>query len=138
MDDCLKIETPVVLRIPEKYVETVRDSLSYEDKKVTYEWLKWVKVLSQPHHWWWRAHTKEELELKISQLKKDRMKSLLFKDEHGYFTYSGLASKLSNILKIPVVRSFQLPEFAIVGWENKPFDPRWYQSKSVDLLAPED
>lgn len=134
----LTITDPVTIRIPTELVGKVQEALSYEDKKVTYEWLKWNRVLTQPGHWWYRRNSKEELELKVNQLKKDRIKSLLFKDEQGYFAYSGLATKLSNVLKIPVVRSFQLPEFGIVGWENKPFDPRWYQSKSVDLLAPED
>lgn len=134
----LTITDPVTIRIPTELVGKVQEALSYEDKKVTYEWLKWNRVLTQPGHWWYRRNSKEELELKVNQLKKDRIKSLLFKDEQGYWSYSGLVTKLSNLLNIPVERTFKLPEFGIVGWENNPFEPRWYQTKAVDLLAPED
>jgi superfamily II DNA or RNA helicase len=143
----LTIDTPTTVRIPTEVVGIAKEHLKYEQKSVTHEWLRWKRIQDQPTHWWYRSHTKEELELKVSELNEERHKSLLLKDEHGYYTYSGLASKLSSILNIPVVRTFQPPEFSIVGWENNPFNPkdgrdpieaRWYQTKSVELLSPDD
>lgn len=134
----LILESPTKLLIPTNLAGIVEPALKYEQKSITYEYLRWKRVLTQPSHWWFRSHSREELELKVAQLNKDRFKSLLFKDGQGFWTYSGLASKLSSLLNIPVVRKFDLPEFGLVGWDNKPFDPRWYQTKAVDLMAPED
>lgn len=147
--ESLVLTSPTILRIPEKFATQAKDALGYEDKKVTYEWLRLFRILEQDNawissgqrgyrHWWFNSRSREELELAVSRLNAERYKSLLFKDEQGYFTYSGLASTLSKLLNIPVERRFDPPEFGLVGWENKPFDPRPYQTKSLDLLVPED
>lgn len=149
--DCLVLETPVVLRVPELMVCKITDFLRYEDKSITYEWLKYKKIQEQDNlwvscsnpgrarHWFVVKNGREALDFKVSQLNAERFKSLLFRDEKGYWTFSGLASKLSKLLEIPIVREYELPEFGLVPWAHKPpFEPRWYQTKAVELLVPDD
>ena len=142
------LETPTKLRLPESFVETLGDTLTYEDKAVTYEWLKWSKIQKQDNvylqsgmqghrHWFFNKNAREDLDSKVSELFDQRFKSLLFKDEKGYWTYSGFWTKLFG--NAVIKREYELPEFGNVPWDHKPdMEPRWYQSKSVDLLAPED
>jgi superfamily II DNA or RNA helicase len=142
------LETPTKLRLPDNCILGKREALTYEDKKVTFEWLKWHKIQQQDNqylqegmrgnrHWFFNKNTREELDDKVADLNKDRFKCLLFKDDKGYWTYSGFASKFfpNTIIK----KEYELPAFGCIPWEHKPdYEPRWYQTKSVELLVPED
>lgn len=142
------LENPIKLRLPDAVAAGVGDTLTYEEKKVTLEWLKWKKIQTQDNtylqngmqghrHWYFNRNTRESLDAKIKDLYNQRYKSLLFKDEKGYWTYSGFCKKLFG--NTAIKRGYELPEFGNIPWEHKPdMEPRWYQTKSVDLLAPED
>jgi superfamily II DNA or RNA helicase len=147
----LRQVSPTIIRIPSELItESLKDSLTYEDKKVTYEWLKWHKIQKQDDQWllnpkgrsrfWYVArNSRFDLDEKVRLLDGQRFKSLLFQDTHGYYTYSGLASMLTKATGLPVVRTYELPVWGKVEWWTEPeHTPRWYQSKSVDLLAPLD
>ena len=147
----LRQVSPTIIRLPSEIItESLKDSLTYEDKKVTYEWLKWHKIQKQDDQWllnpkgrsrnWYVAkNSRFDLDEKIRLLDGQRFKSLLFQDTHGYYTYSGLASMLTRETGLPVVRTYELPAWGNICWSQKPeHEPRWFQSKSVDLLAPLD
>jgi superfamily II DNA or RNA helicase len=145
------LETPTKLRLPDDVAARVRDDLTYEDKSVTYEWLKWHKIQKQDNewllnnspnkgnrHWYFNKNTRESLDSKVAELQKNRFKSLLFKDNRGYWTYSGFVTKIFGKDAV-IKREYELPEWGLIPWATSPeHKPRWYQSKSVDLLAPED
>jgi superfamily II DNA or RNA helicase len=144
-----QLESPVKLRIPSELVEKAKSILNYEEKSVTFEWLKWNKVLQQDNqwltngmkgrrHWWFNKHTREELENKVKELYSNRYKSLLFQDGKGFWTYSGFVTKLFGS-GTQINKQYELPEFGQIEWANKPeFEPRYYQTEAVDLLCPLD
>jgi len=147
----LRQVSPTIIRLPSEIItESLKDSLTYEDKKVTYEWLKWHKIQKQDDQWllnpkgrsrnWYLAkNSRFDLDEKIRLLDGQRFKSLLFQDTHGYYTYSGLATMLTKETGLPVVRTYELPAWGSICWASPPkYEARWYQSKSVDLLAPLD
>lgn len=143
------LETPVKLRIPTELVGKARSLLNYEDKKVTYEWLKWHKIQTQDdqwlssnmksrRHWFFNKNTRDSLDLKVRELYDSRFKSLLFQDDKGYWTYSGFVTLLFG-KDVEIKREYELPEFKTLDWYNKPdFEPRYYQTDSLNLLVPLD
>jgi superfamily II DNA or RNA helicase len=143
-----RLESPTKLRLPDAIAAGLGNSLTYEDKGATFEWLKWKRIQQQDNvylssgmqghrHWFFNKNTREELDSKVKDLQSQRFNSLLFKDSKGYWTYSGFATKI--FCNAAVKRDYKLPEFGMIPWDHKPdMEPRWYQSKSVELLAPED
>jgi superfamily II DNA or RNA helicase len=147
----LILETPTKLRIPTDSVGMVEDILKYEQKSATQEWLRWHKIQKADdffllnnnpraiRNWFVLKYGREYLDEKVKELNSSRFKTLLLKDEKGYYTHSGLATRLSKLFNLTPERQYILPERGLVPWANKPTQiPRWYQSKSVELLCPDD
>jgi superfamily II DNA or RNA helicase len=146
----LNLTSPTILRIPTEVADSLRDFLTYEDKKVTYEWLKWHKIQKlddqwllsdqrRRRNWFILKNSRHELDEKVKELASQKFKCLLFRDTKGYYTYSGLATSVSQKTGLKVVREYELPKRDVIYWDSPPeHTPRWYQSKSVELLAPPD
>lgn len=115
----------MTLRIPESYIGVARPSLQLFDTSADYE----LKRLRKGAEW------------KIAQLSAElgdatagrqayaaqerallarRERSMLFQDELGAWTYSGLASQLSERLGLPVERQYELPKPRPVPWAKTP------------------
>jgi len=146
------LESPVKLRIPPELVNKAREELVYEDKKVTYEWLKYNKMLAQDNEylrllgqencpnrpWFVMKNSRDELIAKVGELQAKRFVSLLFQDDKGYWTYSGFVTRLFGKDAI-IKREYTVPEWSYLNWDHEPkFQPRYYQIKAMELLAPED
>ena len=146
----LQLTAPTILRIPTEVADSLRDFLTYEDKNVTYEWRKWHKIQKlddqwllsdqrRKRNWFITKNSRYELDEKVKELASQKFKCLLFRDAKGYYTYSGLATSISQKTGLKVVREFELPKREVIYWNSPPeHEPRWYQSKSVELLAPPD
>jgi superfamily II DNA or RNA helicase len=131
--------------------EQLQKALAYEDKRVTYQYLTWKKTQKNDdrflqsggrgyRHWFVQKHGREALDDKVKQLNAERWCSCLQKDGDRYWTYSGLQRLVEQSLGLKTEpRQFITPEdWKLVPWATKPHEPRWYQSKAVDLLCPLD
>jgi superfamily II DNA or RNA helicase len=154
----LKLISPTELQFPEG-IETRHDfgllkqSLSYEDKRISYEYLKWRKLQKQDdifiknggtgyRNWFVNKYGRTALDQKVKELSDKRYCSCLYKNGEHYYTYSGLQSVLAKLsLNFALVEDprFVSPEdWKLIPWAKTPHTPRWYQTKAVELLCPED
>lgn len=131
----LRPESPTCCRIenPGDLTE-LKSHLQYRDRKVDFE-LKKMK-----HSFWYiQKHGQEAYDERMETLKKERVKSLLFEDEHGYWTYSGLIKPLARNLKASIAEPrFSRPAAQLLPWKDKPEHvPHPYQDQSLEALLAE-
>lgn len=109
---------------------SVAESLSYRDKAAHFLYLRFKNSS------FLRSKMGEEKYAeKLLELKNAVKKSLLFQDERGYYTYSGLTNYLHLKTRAEVVNSVNYPEQNTLPWVNKPpFEPYGYQVSSKDNL----
>ena len=157
MQNSLHLATPTKLYLPpgvEKHPEfaVLQKKLGYKDKRAVYEYLRWLKIQKQDdrflasggqgyRNWFVSQNGREALNEKVSQLAKDRHGTCLFFEDGRYWTYSGLQKLVEGILgqKAEVIPFITPDEWGLVPWAVKPtYEPRWYQSKVLDLLCPLD
>ena len=145
----LILETPVKLRLPPswgegKIYQELQDLLGYEDLGVVHQWRIWKKALAQSEraiasgnrpHWFAQKYGLEALKEKVAQLDQERGQSLLFKDDQGLWTCSGMAQELQERFGVGLERQFELPKFGLIPWEKKPEHIlRLFQEKTLDLF----
>ena len=143
----LVLETPVKLRLLDSWLtgpvyQELQELLGYEDLGVTHQFRVWKKALTQSEraiasgnrpHWFVLKYGIEALKDKVSQLDKERGKSILFRDDRGLWTYSGMAQELQERFGVGLERQFKLPEFGLIPWQKKPeHELRWFQEKALD------
>jgi superfamily II DNA or RNA helicase len=110
---------------------TLEKALSYTDKKVEFE----LSRIQKSAHFWRQKLGEEEFKRRVDALKAERKKSLLFRDEEGLFTYSGLGSRIAVAGSDVIERRYNLPDFDIMPWANKPkYKDRPYQVEAHDKL----
>jgi superfamily II DNA or RNA helicase len=110
----------------------LKSQLKYIDKKIEYD----IKRLKSSAHWYEGDKEKEaKYKIKLDSLKSEKQKSLLFEDEHGYYTYSGIAHSLASQFGDSVKVGYQLPSFGPLPYANKPkHEARPYQQIAHDKL----
>jgi superfamily II DNA or RNA helicase len=117
----------------------LKQSLAYEDGQYAHEYRTWVKVKHQVErgqkHWFVEKNGVEALDAKLAELEFKKDKVAVFYDANGMYTYSGLASSLSERYGEPIERAFDLPERSLVAYAKQPFDSRWYQQEAEDAMA---
>ncbi len=129
----IRLVTPTVARL-EGYDDRRKQlqlQLEYHDKKVDFE-------LQKAKHSGFLLHKLGEEGFKehIANLKSQRIKSLLFEDEQGLWTYSGLAHRLSNNFDDVVINEIVYPERQALPWAKVPDKkPRPYQLEAEEALA---
>lgn len=146
----LVLETPTRCRLPREWVGTsieasLSKKLTYEDLRVAHELRRYQKMQKQHDAfekgygrfcpYFVQENGREALDKLVTELKGQRVKTALFRDEHGIWTHAGLAWRLAREYNETVVRGFKLPEPKLVPQEHKPFEPRWYQQKAEELMA---
>ena len=117
----------------EEKKEIVKKQLTYIDKKVDFA----IGSFKRGRGWFVAKYGEENFAVRLSELQAERKKCLLFEDESGLWTYSGLASRLCKSFDDTVTREFSYP--AIKGdffpWSHMPeYSPRPYQQESHDKL----
>jgi superfamily II DNA or RNA helicase len=124
-------ESPVKLRIQAPEDPTyLKLLLTYVDKSAEYELRK------AKHSKWLRQKlTPEEYEDHLQGLKDKVKNCLLFEDEKGFWTYSGLEGLLTKKLRHEAVNQVQYPEEDLIPWAKPPVKiPRPYQLEMKEAL----
>lgn len=143
----LILETPVKLRLPKEFGEgqvyqELVDLLGYEDLGVTHQYRNWKKALTQSQkaierggrpHWFAMKYGLEALQAKVDQLDQERGQSILFKDDKGLWTYSGMAKELQDRYGVGLERQYELPKFGLMPWAKKPpYELRDFQTRALE------
>jgi superfamily II DNA or RNA helicase len=130
----------------------LQKKLAYEDKRITYQYLKWKKIQKKDdlylqngskgyRDWLVGKIGRAAVDEKVAEFAKLRHGTCLFFENGRYWTYSGLQGLVENIVaqKANLKPTITPEEWGLVPWASKPVhEPRWYQSKAVDLLCPLD
>lgn len=131
----LVVKNPSVLRIvgtTEQEKTILKASLTYQDQKIMFEWRKFKHA-----SWFINKFGYEKWQEKLDELKKSIDKCLLFEDDQGLWTYTGLLGKVKRLLgDCPVINQIKYPESGTLGWNEKPsLTPHPYQDQgNVRLL----
>lgn len=128
---------PTLARFDSSYSESttlrrLTSQLKYIDKKVEYD----IKRFKANAHWYVKDQDSEAAyHEELDRLKKARTKSLLFEDEEGYYTYSGVAASLAHEFGDKVEVTYTLPAGGSLPYFLKPrYEPRYYQTQAHDKL----
>jgi len=130
-------ETPTKLRIngvTESERAALLEALSYVDKKADYS----LRKLKSGSAWFIRQHGRPAFQARLAELQRDRNKCLLFKDDKGFWTYTGVAKLVADTIdSAPPRIAYAVPESQLVPWAKVPEKKlRRYQEEMVaSLLA---
>lgn len=132
MELLIEDENPSILRLVdfEDPHGSIAESLSFRDKTANFQYLRFknssfFKSKMEP----------EKYEEQLQKLKSQIKKSILFEDERGKYTFSGLANFLSLKTRLPVVNKVKYPEFNKLPWVKEPIHkPYPYQTISEEKL----
>ena len=131
MSRSFKIVNPSKMYLKGFDSKLLGEYLKYEDKKVDYELKNFIK-----NKWFRTKYGEDVYKERLDILKKSKIKSLLFEDEEGLWTYPGLLYYLKD--KYPeaeVSSDVVYPESKLVPWEHIPdYELRDYQDKAILLL----
>jgi superfamily II DNA or RNA helicase len=133
----LKLRSPTQIQIigHEGNLGKLREFLKYTDKKVDWE----IKSALAGRRWFVQKYGQEAFTNRLKALKEEQHKQLLFEDETGIWTYSGLQKQVSEILDDDdVQKTFKLPQHKLIPWATVPEnDDRYYQVLAHDALLAE-
>ena len=126
------LESPTVIRLigyESRKPELIK-RLTYKDEKVD-----WAYRKLQNNHWLRNKIGNLAFNEKLQELKSQVEKCLLFEDEKGLWTYSGLRGIFEKEYGDKVVRQYDLPEPKLIPWANVPVhESRYYQVDSQKAL----
>jgi superfamily II DNA or RNA helicase len=127
----LVLESPTVLRLEGFEAAPLNRLLTYRDKRVDFELKKFKHAF-----WFINTHGQEAFDAKLAELKAAQVKSLLFTDDRGLWTYSGLLSYLQEQFPQATTENLvKYPESGIVPWAKAPTRiPREYQLTAIKKL----
>jgi superfamily II DNA or RNA helicase len=126
----LILESPTILRLPGYDQKQLARFLTYRDKKVEYEYLKLKK------NSWYAERDPEGFMAKLNTLKEQVSKTLVFEDDNGLYTHSGLKNRIAtNCHDSEFQTTIQYPESQLIPWINRPkYELRPYQFQSLNSL----
>ena len=124
------LETPVKLILPEDGAD-VQSFLTFVDRSVDF------LISKHRRNYRWATSSPESHAARLEQLKAERKKCLLFRDDNGRpWTYAGLWLDLQKRFHWEVESQIKFPEPKILPWKNPPaFESRYYQKESVEALV---
>lgn len=116
--------------LTEVEVDKLHSVLRYQDQRLQFEYNKFSHS-----HWFAQKHGieafKEELKAKRALISK----CLLFEDDDGFWTYSGLAETVGDLLGCTVESRITYPKPQSMVWERKPAEiPYPYQDQMIELM----
>lgn len=122
-------ETPTRIRLLNLPEAELRRQLTYIDKSIDFELTK-VR-----NNRWLRQRDEQAWKERIDALKAQRQKCLLFEDNQGFWTYSGLGWWLAGKFQVPLENRVKYPEPQMVPWHRVPDKKlRPYQLQMKELL----
>jgi superfamily II DNA or RNA helicase len=127
----LILESPTRLRLPKDApVALLRSTLSFVDKAAHFEAQRFKKA-----QWFKNKFGEEAFQEKLEEMKARVNVCLLFEDEQGYYTHSGLAGRLQASHRWSLDNQVVYPEPELVPYAHKPeYEPRYYQVDGVEAL----
>lgn len=126
-------DSPTRVYITDVPEADLRRVLTYIDKSVDFELNKAINNRFLAQRIGQKAYTAH-----LNALRAKKTQCLLFKDERGYWTYSGLASTLSSVFNIKYVNNVKYPEAKTIPWAKVPKKKmRDYQEQMVEALLKE-
>jgi superfamily II DNA or RNA helicase len=127
--------------------KTLVKALTYVDQRVDFELKKTSGSLKRftseklagklRESWGEEKYEKviADMTAKKAELTAARKKCLLFEDERGLWTYSGLAGRIAAAAGVTCEVDYEMPEPNVIPWANLPrFTDRPYQVEAHDLL----
>jgi superfamily II DNA or RNA helicase len=132
----LTLRSPTHLRLPginEGNLPVVGPEFEYVDKKVDYA----LRKFKSGSTWFIRRQGEHAYKARLAELQAARKPSLLFRDDQGFWTYSGLKGHAAEVLDDDASkREYDLPEPRLVAWSREPDkSPRYYQLAAEDALV---
>jgi superfamily II DNA or RNA helicase len=130
----LHLASPSRLRLsgfnPQQIV-LLKSSLTYKDQKVFFEYRKFKHAV-----WFAHKHGQEAYDQRLEELKQAVNKCLLFEDEQGLWTWSGLTRKIERLFpEAKFTSDVTYPEQGLLGWDQvPPYKPHAYQEDSKTQL----
>lgn len=125
----LTITEPTKCRLS-GYDASVAKHLEYQDKAIDFE----IK-LHKKNRWFVAKYGQEAFDERLAELKTKRINSLLFTDEQGYWTYSGLSTYLQDKFQDQLSINIEYPEPKTIPWSHVPVDKlRPYQVEAIEKL----
>jgi superfamily II DNA or RNA helicase len=124
----MTIKEPVKIYLPVVDNE-VKRFLTFMDRSVNYQ------IYKIKNNFRWASGDPEGHADRIKQLKEQSVKTLIFKDDFGEYTYSGLVSDLKQRFKWELKNEIYYPEPKLIPWDKQPeFELRPYQKEAVEAL----
>ena len=112
-------------------VERVRQELAYTDQSVDFT----LSKFRANRRWFLKSHTQDEYNLRVAAMEAERSKSLLFQDEAGLWTYSGLRPLFEKTFDDNATRLYSMPDRKLIPWAEMPAkSPRYYQEAAKEAL----
>jgi superfamily II DNA or RNA helicase len=127
------LDTPTTARLIgyEDKIQDLEKTLTFTDKTVDFE----LNRLKRGEAYWVGRMGKEAYDKSLEELKKKRKRSLLFTDEQGLYTHSGLSWRVGKKFGDQVKREYDTPSTKMLPWSKEPrFKDRNYQVEAHDLL----
>lgn len=112
-------------------IERARRFLTFQDAGISY------LISKHRKNFRWKSSDPEGWEAQMDTLKEQLKRCILFQDDKGFFTYSGLADQLSQplICNAPVERFLVPPEPRGMLWAHDPKnEERYYQGGAEKAL----
>jgi len=120
-------QTTIYLPVDDSNLTKVKTFLSYKDESIAY-----LIKQTQKNGYKWRQDP-QKTALKITELKEQLTKSLLYMDDKGYYTLKGLVCDLEKQFNW-AKPSFTKSDFKRIPLKHKPFDMRPYQKDALNAL----
>jgi superfamily II DNA or RNA helicase len=122
------LKEPTKIYLPET-TEEIKRFLTFTDRSVNYQ------IHKLKNNFRWASGDPEGHANRIKELKEQSVKTLIFDDENGKYTYSGLINDLKQRFNWDIVNHINYPEPNLLPWSKKPeFDLRPYQKEAVESL----
>jgi superfamily II DNA or RNA helicase len=131
----LTLSSPTVMRLTgyEPHASRIRDELTFTDKKVDWAYRKFI---SGGGAWFLRRYGQAAYDERLAELQAARRRCILFQDDRGLWTYSGLRPKFEHDFGDVAQRAYQIPSAKLMPWAKVPSkEPRYYQLAAEDALV---
>lgn len=120
--------TRLHLDFSDEVIDSVRQKLTFKDKAAQFAYTRF-----KHNRWYADRHGPEAYHEELERLKAETSVELLFEDDRGLYTYSGLRDYLKPILGDTSIE-VRYPEEGILGYQTKTKKIRSYQEKIVQNL----
>lgn len=122
------LKDPVKIYLPD-VTDEIKRFLTFTDRSVNYQ------IYKLKNNFRWASGDPDGHANRIKELKEQSVKTLIFDDENGQYTYSGLVNDLKQRFNWDLTNNISYPEPKLLPWAKEPkFELRPYQKEAIDAL----